>query len=138
MSFGGVCCKKLKEGKMSMEHLSLLSLSSYSEQLGDQCYLTSHISFVHSLQLSFSHHVHLSQGNKLEKEYFVSRETPRKIFGEAMHFELFCTTATLTGFMLLRTFVVLAMSRDACALKQVAPRELLVRAPMPQRTYHHG
>src|SRR5260370_36899072 len=42
------------------------------------------------------------------------------------------------GFMLLRTFVVLAMSRDACALKQLAPRELLVRAPMPQRTYHHG
>src|SRR6266567_874456 len=41
-------------------------------------------------------------------------------------------------FMLLRTFVALAMSRDACALKQSAPRELLVRAPMPQRRYHHG
>jgi hypothetical protein len=25
---------------------------------------------------------------------------------------------TFTGFMLLRTFVVLAMSRDACSLKQ--------------------
>jgi len=42
-----------------MHEASLLfRLSAHSEQSGNQCNLATHISFVHSLQLSFSHHVH--------------------------------------------------------------------------------
>jgi len=38
--------------------IPLVQLDCHSKQLGNQCNLASHISFVHALQLSFPYHVH--------------------------------------------------------------------------------
>jgi hypothetical protein len=56
--FLGLCCKKLKEDKMSRERLCSFRLSNSSEQPGDQYHLAVHIPFVHPLHLPFPHHVH--------------------------------------------------------------------------------
>jgi hypothetical protein len=53
-----LCCKKLKENKMSRECLCLFSLSNHSKQLGNECNLTSHVSLCHALQLPLPYHVH--------------------------------------------------------------------------------
>jgi len=54
----GLCCKKLKEDKLNMKWLCLFGLYCTSKQLGDQYDLSFHISFFHTLQLSFAYHVH--------------------------------------------------------------------------------
>ncbi len=54
----GVVLQKLEEKKWGVEWSSQACLDGYAEQLGNQRDLPSYISFCHSSQLPFSHHVH--------------------------------------------------------------------------------
>ncbi len=54
----GLCCKNCEELKKCVKRVIWFSLNGHSKQSGDQCHLSSHVSFCHLLHLSFPYHVH--------------------------------------------------------------------------------
>src|ERR1051326_8584715 len=53
-----LCCKNDEANEMGMRVVPLFSLGTYPKECGNQCDLTSHISFFDILYLSFPDHVH--------------------------------------------------------------------------------
>jgi hypothetical protein len=54
----GLCCKNSLPNVADVEDYILLCLDSHSKQGGDEYHLTPDISFLHTVYLSLSHHIH--------------------------------------------------------------------------------
>ena len=62
-----LCCKNYVEGGDDVKRFLLVRSGCHSKQLGNQGKLTSHISFFHSLQLSFSGHAEIHPGTPMRR-----------------------------------------------------------------------